>query len=230
MRSGIGIRSVLRALGAALEIEDVTQAPSQLDTESVKVVAGLDPGMFGMQQHQLFGAAVSLAGIASAVWTPVGTPQDVAGIAATNRFETNQQREVVILGMRVRVAYTAPGAVLDNPATMGIEFQRQAAGNVISSVEESTFRKWTVTDGSRLIFDWTFPWYQNQHVSPGDPEVWVEGGDIMSMPYIYVPAGSAFRISVTKVSGGAATWPAGTELRLTAFAVSCPKGMRPPAM
>jgi hypothetical protein len=189
----------------------------------------LDPGFAAYEQHQLHGAAMPINGISSFVWVPVGAQTNAVGtVASTNVLADNGEREVVILGMRVRIAYTNPA--LDNPATLGLEFLRQAAGSSISSVEESTFRKWVVTDGTRQIFDWSFPWHQNQAVDEGDPIAFVEGGPIMSMPYIFVPAGSVFSVSVSKITGGAATWPAGTEARLSAFAISCPKGMRPPCM
>lgn len=229
--SRIGNRRIMRALGAALGIEDVKQAPEELDTSTLKAVAMLDPGMMGSEQHQMFGASLSLAGAGSALLTLVGQPNgDSAGWANTNRLQDNGNREVVILGIRARVTYNAAGAAADANAIMGLEFQRQAAGNIISSMMESTFRRWVAVDGTtpRLIYDWSFPWYQNQRYEPADPFRQVEGGDIMSMPYIYVPAGSAFRINLLKISG--AVWPAATSWDIQAFAVSCPKGMRPPGM
>lgn len=228
--SEIGFKSILRALGDALQIRDVKSAPSELDTSSIKVVAGLDPGVFGLQQHQMFGASLPLVGLGSAMLTLVGEPNgDAIGWADTNRFRANAQREVVILGIRARVTYNGAGAAADANSVMGLEFYRQAAGNVISSMAESTFRKWVTVEGAaRLIYDWSFPWYQNQRYQGADPFAQVEGGDVMSMPYIYVPAGSAFRINLLKISG--AVWPAATTWDIQAFAVSCPKGMRPPGM
>jgi len=226
--SKIGNRGLMRSLGRVLGIEDVAQAPSRLRTDELIPVISMDAGFSNYQQHQLYGSNIDLEGINNFVWVPIGNQNlSVAGVSPSNVISNNGESEVVILGMRIRITYANPA--LDNPSVMGLEFMRQAAGSIISASSESTFRRWVTGDGTRNIFDWCFPWYQNQQFDDGDPSTFVDGGNIMSMPYIFVPAGSIFAISCIKISG-AGVWPAGTTASLTAFAVSCPKGMRPPCM
>jgi hypothetical protein len=223
--SGIGNRAILRALGKALGMEDIKQAPQELDTASVKTVALLDPGVMGLQQFQLFGAALSLAGATNAVWVPVG-PQILssAGFAATNVFSANGESEVVILGMRMRLSYSVAGAAADSGARMALTWLRQRANDAISAVEESTIPHWVITDGTEQLYNWSHPYHQGARLVTGE----LIYDQLVAMPPIYVPAGSTYAISLTKVIGGAATWPADTSWSCTAFGVACPKGMRPP--
>lgn len=225
--SKIGNRSLMRSLGRVLGIEDVLQAPSKLRTDELIATVGLEPGLAGMEQFQLSGTAPSLDGATNATWVIAGEQSlSHPGFDASNVYAANGEREMVILGMRLQVVYVNPA--LDNPAQMGLVWYRQAANSIISAAPESTINKWVVTDGTKNIYTWSHPYHQDNYVQSGDPTTWIEGGPILAMPPIYVPAGSVYAVQVLKISGGAATWPAGTTLRCNAFGITVPKGMRPP--
>lgn len=225
--SGIGNRAIMRALGKVFGIEDVKQAPQDFDTSTVKVVAGLDPGMMAVEQHQLYEYAVNVAGAAVVTWLPFGTAGGGTFNATTARL-LNNALDCVVLGMRIGIDYDAAGRDADAAAGryLTLNIGRMKAGGSISYNFESFEQVIALINPGTLNYIWGHPWHQTQDAYGGDPPVPI-GGRRLAMNPIYVPAGSELYVSIGRSAGA---FPANTTAYANAFVVSCPKGFRPPCM
>jgi hypothetical protein len=234
--SGIGNRSALRALGTVLQVEDVKQAPQELDTSTVKVVAGLDPGMMGGGQVQLV-AQGSVAGLTGASWLAIGPPTFSPAPASLNSslstIRQNAQIECVILGLRIEVGFVEPIAAGDLSSLIEIREFRQAAENTASVVRLSSFRGGLVVDPLQDRYIWSYPMWMHARMDGSDAEPFVNVPPVMAASPIYVPAGSVWGLEVQfweKGMSALRAFPVGTTIDVQGFVVTCPKGMRPPGM
>jgi len=234
--SRIGNRRIMRALGAVLGIEDVKQAPTELDTSTLKAVASLDPGMMGMGQVQLV-AQASVAGLTGASWLAIGpatfSPAPAALNTSLSTIRANGEIECVILGLRIEVGFTEPIVAVNN--LIEIREFRQAAGNTTSVLRCSSFRGGLQTDQYQDRYIWSYPMWQHARMrTQGEAATLVDGGNpIMAASPIYVPPGSVWGLEVQYWQDDMANliaFPAGTTVDVHGFVVTCPKGMRPPGM
>lgn len=236
--SKLGNLSVMRALGKALGIIDVRQAPSDLDTSAIKVVAGLDTGMIAEEQHQLGGQAL-IGGLSAWNWQAIGSDAGISTPVALNSpfatWRNNADRAAVILGLRIEIGFAGYAPI---PAEVGkrmvLKEYRQANNSPVSVQSLSSFRPVFQVDPDRGLYVWSYPMWGEGVYSGSDPIGLISNTPIMAASPIYVPAGSRWGLSMQywepPGTNALAAWPAGTVVNVDIFLVSCPMGMRPPGM
>lgn len=229
MGSGIGNRKLMQRLGEVLGIEDVKQAPQFLRTDELVPTISLDPAMAGLGEFQLF-ATGAIDGINSFGWMPIGpdAPSFTYLNFASTAYTTVANKEHVILGMRITVDYDAAGRNADAAAAMSLSLNasRQASSSTISLNPESYIGSWAIINNSNLNYVWSHPWWVGQPYLGLDPSPAQPPFKALAMNPVYVPAGSRYRLEVTRE--GAGNWPANTTASVYAYGVTVPKGMRPP--
>lgn len=216
MSSRIGNQGLLRAIGAALGIEDVKQAPSRLNTAEIVSALMLHSGFANYQKWSSPGnAPVSIAGLTSFNLSMVA--QNPAYTFIPDFTVNSNGREMVILGYYLTVNYTAGGAAADANANLSLYTGFFDPDGPLSSIAGS-LETWAIVVATRLAYTFAFPFWGKQHSSY-----------YTSMNHannrIWVPAGSEYNISV---GHGGAGFPAGTTVSLQSFGISVPKGICPP--
>jgi len=216
LSSQIGNQGLLKAIGQALGIESVKQAPSRLNTAEIVAALMLHTGFANYERWASPGAApVSIAGLTSINLSMVA--KDPAYTFIPDFTVNSQDREMVILGYMLSIDYTAGGAAIDAnvPMTLTTEFYDPDLGR---GSKAGALETWAIVVATRLQYTFNFPFWGKQHsnyytsVNHANNRIWV-------------PAGSEYALYV---GHGGAGWPAGTTMYLTSYGVSVPKGVCPP--
>lgn len=216
MSSRIGNQGLLRAIGAALGIEDVKQAPSRLNTAEIVSALMLHTGFANYQKWAAPNvAAVSVAGMTDVDLSMVA--QDPAFTGIPDFTVNTQGREFVILGYRVDIDYTAGGAAIDANVPLALATQFFDPEGSLSSTA-GMLETWAIVVATRLNYSFSFPYWGKQHSN-----YYTSVGHASNR--IWVPAGSEYAIRIVR---GGAGFPAGTTVSLKSYGVSVPKGVCPP--
>jgi len=214
--SQIGNQALLRAIGDALDVESVKQAPSQLNTAEIVAALMLHTGFANYEKWCL--PAVSNVSIAGANSVPISlVAQNPVHTSYPDYTHNSQGREVVILGYYVNVIYTAGGAATDANVPLQLNTHWYEPDLGVGS-NAGLLETWSIVVATRLTYTFGFPFWGKQHSSyytamnHADNRIWV-------------PAGSEYGLTVFH---GGAGFPAGTTFGAQAFGISVPKGVCPP--
>ncbi len=220
----IGRRRILQALADALQIEGVSQrAPIVMDTSRLVPTVNLEPGLMAYEAWQSTNLApIPIAGLASMRWVLVGNEAG-AVLFDPHRQLDNANREYVIMGIRILVRYDAAGAAADAGDINSVLHDRQLVPG--ANLGFQTTAEMGIVDGAvRLFYSYTFPQMLTYPVASGG---FTRPAAVSGTP-IWVPAGSVFGMTLSKISGAA--WPANTVANISAWGVRGPRGMRLPGM
>lgn len=217
MASQIGNIRLIKALGKALGIVDVKQGPTDFDTSQVVSALTIHPGYANYEKWSITPAAA--ASIATMTGVDISLVAQYPLYTSFPQFTAlSQGREMVILGYRIDIDYTAGGAATDANVPLGLatKWYDPALGNGSVAGQLET---WAIVVATRLNYSFTFPFWGKQHsnyytsVGHGNNRLWV-------------PSGSEYSLSLTRQGVGG--FPAGTTVQVGAFGVAVPKGICPP--
>lgn len=216
MSSQIGNQDLLRAIGEALDIESVKQAPSRLNTAEIVSALMLHTGFANYERWAIPAVApASIAGVNSASISLVA--QRPAYTVYPNYTYNSQGREVVILGYNLSVLYTAGGAAIDAnvPLQLNTHWYDPDLG---VGANAGNLETWAIVVATRLLYSFGFPFWGKQHSSYYTAMNHANNR-------IWVPAGAEYGLTVFHGTG---TWPAGTTIDMQAYGISVPRGVCPP--
>jgi len=224
MSSEIGNKALLRALGVGLEIMDVKQAPSQLDTDSVKVVADLDLGSMNLQPFSVQTSSFELSPETGLTWECVGGGE--ATFPSTEVLMRDPTRNVIITGIHVNIDYDAAGLAADVAAGMSVSmsmFEGVVAGLAAIYRTVGNISSFYKARAGRESYDWNFPFWESNERDTART--------IITSSYkssIFVPAENIFAIGITRdiLSG----FPANTKFFGSIIGFTVPKGCKLPWM
>jgi len=215
MFSEIGNKAMLRRLAEALRILDPKQAPSVLETDSVKVVAPLDLGAETFDQWQAY-ESISVAGLFTLQWQLFGGAG--SGTFAQAAFDPDRAFDVIILGMHVGFQFDAAGVAALAGDRILIEHNRQAYKATVGSLTMGVIQLQPIA-APQTYYDWSFPFWSSK--PSGASTVYSAGPET-----IYVPGGSKYLLIFGTASGAA--WPANTTCTVEALGIRVPRGFRGP--
>lgn len=219
MNSGIGNRRLMQALGRLLSIEDVKQAPARLKTDELIPVVNVEPAWSSYETWS-YTATVQMTGESYWSWDVAGRGFGVVPPSlSTNARQDTQDKETVIMGMAVDLAYDAAGLAADAGVVLSmVAYRYDGSFGILSQAIDPAW----VTVGTAAVGDhyyWSHEWGVTQK---GAPEQMISRGPI------WVPEGCSYGLTSARLAGG--SFPANTTLTVTAFGVQVPKGCRPPGI
>lgn len=227
--SKIGNLAALKALVAGLDILDQKQAPSDLETDSVKVVANLDMGSLVMEPITLVLLGPPLIGAADSVsWEIVG---DGTGTFVNQNefYQMRADRHVVLTEICLGVDYDALGLAADIAAGVKSHmFHYKSGPGSFSYNTTAAIEQWYFAQASRQEYYWSFPFWDSS--SRNDPASFVSTSPVVARgpSSIFVQANARFNITVARDPIG--NWPANTRFFGFAVGYAIPVGCKLPWM
>lgn len=197
-----------------MQIEDVKQAPSRLNTAEIVAALMLHPGFanyvpWAVSTPATFCNGYNALNISAVAQKPIYTDWPLAHYNSAGR-------EVVILGWNFSVIYDGAGAAADAGNFFTIYEQRNDI-NTNTAAICGMGEEVAVVEATRTLYSFSFPFWARRAVSFA---AYSQGAN-----RIWVPAGSEYAVALTKNGLG---FPANTRFRWSAFGVSVPKGVCPP--
>lgn len=225
MFSEIGNKGLMRTVGKALKVLDPRQAPSQLETDSVKVVAPLDLGSSVCEGWQLSEGSISLGGLVGGSWYIVGD-NPAASLFPDVNLPSDPNYDVLITSIAVWIKYTIGGIGVDVNRVISLSFLVKAAGTTIAYVDAGTLLPWFIVRNNRTWYNWVFPYWRDWDSIGGVGAVITSNVVSNFGKGIFVQGGGNFGLLVGRDAGG--TFPADTIMSVSAQGLRVPKGCRFP--
>lgn len=212
MFSEIGNKSLLRRLAKALNVLDQKQVPSQLETDSVKVVAALDMAPQAWEDFQVYGYTAGI-GVDHVTCRLISDATDDFSYFDP-AIQLSSEYDYVIHNIYLSVYFDVAGAAAAAGKHIIFGMYRQSSTSGASVLTMGIFRDKTIVAADRL-YKWSHPIWQYDTTFYGNG-----GGPI------FVPAGT--KLHFTIATNDASVFPANTQINVEAVGMKIPKGFRGP--